>query len=170
MPQGLWQLSLLSSQKCPSQPSTCSSNNTPVFNISRFRSSCCCCFCLSVPWLLCCWIDMLVFRFPDFPQLSSTLFLPPSLSFRYMGSAAIFGIYGTRRKFVFASSHSKDAVIAATHGEKAPEDRWTLVLEVAFPPVEMKVIWVGLKTTSPGASTCFWLHIIRLDHILPTQK
>lgn len=56
--------------------------------------------------------------------INSFFFLPPppSLSFGYVGSAAIFGTYGTPRKFVFASSHSRDAVIAATHEEKAPEE------------------------------------------------
>lgn len=72
-----------------------------------------------------------------------------------MGSAAIFRIYGTLRKFVFTSSRYRDAVIAATHQENAPEDCLTLFLEVAFPPVEIKVMCVSQPEVD--FTWCFYL-------------
>lgn len=106
------------------------------------------CVCLE----FCCLIDMLLVSGCWFPSALISSFAP-SLFDRYTGSAAIFRIYGTWRKFVFTSSHYRDAVIAATHPENAPED--SLIL-FAFPAVEIKIMWVSLKTTSPGASICFF--------------
>lgn len=159
MPQRLWQLSLLSSQTCPSFPPPPASPT--ILHPSCWGS------CLFVSWLP-------LFNWHAGRQwllisLNSNPLFRTLISFSvYSFSRNLLRLYGTLRKFVFASNRNRNAVKAATHQENAPENYLTLFFFLAAfaTPIEIKVMRVSLKATSPGASTCFY----PLDQSHSTQR
>lgn len=110
--------------------------------------------CLFVPWLVLCnwhagrrWLLISLNSNPLFRTL---------IRFSvYSFSCNLLRLYGTLRKFVFASNCNRNAVYSSYPPGECPRELFDSLFLVAFaPPIEIKVMRFSLKATSPGASTC----------------